>query len=115
MLRPGGVILLTTPTHEWGAVLRERLGLDLMTTRFRILRSKSESTITLPSLLHPREKLREMLERAGFIDIEIEDRSLPADTNPVSQDISSVCDSKKVALERLPVIHVIRARANTQP
>lgn len=110
MLRPGGSLLLTTPTMEWGAALRSRLGIDTMTTRFRVLRADGEKTVVLPSLLHSKQQLEGILTRSGFSDIVITDHCLPPNTAPVSPDIQSACEATKKTTTTLPIVHVIRAK-----
>lgn len=107
MLMPNGRILFTLPTHQWGTVLRTRLGIDEMTTRFNVL--DTEKTVVLPSILHPPARITEMLQLVGFRDIEILDHALPDGEQPVSPDITSVCESLKVQVSDLPVIHTVRA------
>ena len=72
MLMPGGVALLTVPTLEWGEPLRNQLGIDVMTTRFRLL--GTERTVVLPSLLHSKDRLEEMLRITGFLDVSVSRR-----------------------------------------
>ena len=110
MLRNGGELLFTTPTYMWGAPLRQRINLDIMTTRFRVLRSQKEEKVVLPSLLHTADQLKAMLVHAGFVDIEITDHKLPKGTDKISEDIKSVCKEIGVVSTNLPLIHIIRAR-----
>lgn len=63
MLVVGGLLLLTVPTRVWGKPLRDQLGIDVMTTRFKVL--GTEKTLILPSLLHSPERLTEMLSLSG--------------------------------------------------
>ncbi len=108
VLVDGGALLLTTPTLRWGRTLRQELGLDVMTTRFKIL--GTEKIVSLPSLLHSAERLREMLEHTGFTGIEILDHCLPESENPISPDIERACALENVGIHELPIIHSIRAK-----
>ena len=108
MLTAGGLLLLTVPTIEWGAPLRNRLGIDVMTTRFKLL--GTEKTVVLPSLLHPRDRLEEMLRMTGFLDIRMTDGYLSDHDNVISPDIASVCEARQIRPTELPIIHLIRAR-----
>jgi SAM-dependent methyltransferase len=108
MLRPGGGLLLTTPTYAWGKTLREGLGLDVMTTRFKQI--GTETVLVLPSLLHSTDILRGMLVRIGFRDIEIYDHYLPPGEDPISPDIATVCSGDGIVPGELPIIHSIRAK-----
>ncbi len=107
MLVPDGGILLTLPTQRWGTTLRASLGLDVMTTRFKLV--GTESAIVLPSILHAPAQLRQMMEIVGFRDIEILDHAVAKDDKSVSPDISSVCTELKVDVSELPIIHTVRA------
>ncbi len=107
MLKNGGQILLTVPTKEWGDDLRARLGIDPMMTRFKKI--GKEEFILLPSLLHSKEKLYDMLAHIGFQNINIQDHYLPQGENPISDDIESVAKSKDIDKHSLPIIHTIRA------
>jgi hypothetical protein len=108
MLRPDGALFLTLPTQEWGAPLRTGLGIDVMTTRFKVL--GTERAIVLPSLLHSQRQLTAMLARVGFRQIEIEDHALPHGDDKVSPDITAVCKERRINFFQLPIIHTIRAR-----
>lgn len=108
MLVAGGLLLLTVPTKEWGAPLRERLRIDATTTRFKIL--GTEDTVVLPSLLHSKERLQAMLQLSGFTGIAITDGHIPAREEVISPDVSTVCEALGVQHYQLPVIHVIEAR-----
>jgi len=107
MLKDSGLLLLTVPTKQWGDPLREKLGIDPTTTRFKLL--GKEEILVLPSLLHSPERLREMLALSGFKKIDITDGFLPENEQPISPDISSVADRLKVVPQEIPIIHVITA------
>jgi SAM-dependent methyltransferase len=107
MLLPEGMLLLTLPTREWGKPLRDHLGIDVMTTRFKVI--GREKTVILPSLLHSRERLHEMLLFSSFKNIEISDGYLPVGQQPVSPDIETVARAMQVGPEQVPIIHVITA------
>jgi SAM-dependent methyltransferase len=108
MLVSGGLLLLTVPTRAWGKPLREHLGIDLMTTRFRVL--GTENTVTLPSLLHSSERLHDMLRLSGFTDIVITDGYVPEQEEIISPDITSVCEILRIESSQISVIHIIEAR-----
>jgi SAM-dependent methyltransferase len=103
MLADNGRLLLTVPTHEWGIELRTQLGIDPMTTRFRVL--GTDRSVVLPSLLHTTERLRHMLIMTGFRDIKISDHELPEGEDPISPDITAVIKR----YPQMPVIRIIRA------
>lgn len=107
MLRDGGRLLLTVPTQQWGSNLRQRLGIDVMTTRFKL--RNTEKSVVIPSLLYSRERIEKMLAFSGFREIVIYDHCLPEDEDPISPDITSVCEVLKLNYFQLPVIHTIRA------
>lgn len=108
MLIDGGRLLLTVPTRQWGTNLRERLEIDVMTTRFKIL--DTEKTVVMPSLLHSKERIEEMLALSGFREIVIYDHCLAEGEEPISPDITSVCEALHLDYFKLPVIHTIRAQ-----
>lgn len=108
MLADQGQLLFTVPTREWGEGLREQLGIDVMTTRFKLI--GTEKIVRLPSLLHHKSRIFEMLKVSGFKDIEISDHCLPKDEEKVSPDISSVCKSRQVKAHELPIIYIVRGR-----
>ncbi|MCH8823026.1 MAG: methyltransferase domain-containing protein [Planctomycetes bacterium] len=107
MLVPEGRILLTVPTHQWGTVLRTMLGIEEMTTRFKVL--DTENIVVLPSVLHTPERIDEMLKMVGFQKIEISCDALTDFEQPVSSDITSVCETLEIQVSDLPIIHTIRA------
>lgn len=108
VLQSDGELLLTTPTNEWGEKLRKSLGIDTMTTRFKVL--GSENTVVLPSNLHSKDRLVEMLNHIGFKEVKVVGHSLTGDMNPISPDITNVIDNLEDKHTELPIIYVIRAR-----
>ncbi len=107
MLIDGGELVVTLPTLQWGEPLRRRLAIDLMTTRFKII--GKESVVKLPSILHSKQRIIDMLKLTKFRQISVIDVPLPARVPDVSKDITSVYDELKIKREDLPLIHVIRA------
>ncbi len=107
MLTRDGSMILTVPTIAWGKPLRQRIGIDVMTTRFRII--DRGMTVQVPSNLHAPEKIIEMLEVCGFREVSLSNICLPQSVLDVSPDISSVCKEKGVSNYELPIVHVIRA------
>ena len=107
MLVSGGELLMTLPTLQWGEPLRRRLAIDIMTTRFKLL--GQEVAVKLPSLLHSKERIMEMLTLIGFSGVSITDVALPEEEKQVSDDITSVYADLKLGKEDLPLVHVIRA------
>ena len=87
VLKRGGILIATTPAYEWGAPLRNVLGISTNTTRFITKRG----IIVVPSVIVPHLQLREMLRRVGFDEtkIEVSRHRLPHDAQPISQDISA--------------------------
>jgi SAM-dependent methyltransferase len=107
MLVPGGRLFLTTPTAIWGTTLRRGLVIDERATRFK--KVDGESKVVLPSLLHPPERIHEMLAIAGFIEVEVLDHGLATGETTISPDISAVAKELKRDVSAIPIIHSIRA------
>ena len=107
MLQPGGMILATNPTLEWGLPLRKQLNIDPASTRFIMLSTKS--ILKLPSTLFSRKQLEEMLKRVGFSDIAISSHCLPHHVQDISEDISKVARIEGKGVHKIPIINVIRA------
>ena len=86
VLSDGGILIGTTPSEQWGRPLRGALGIDLMETRFVLVGGQ---VATLPSAIYSNSQLFEMLVTAGFLEssIHIGTHTLPAGTEPVSDDI----------------------------
>lgn len=85
VLESGGVLCGTTPSYEWGSTLRETLGIDIMSTRFKL---HGGGGVEVPSFLYPAPQLRGMIERVGFGDpIELRAHALPKAVVDVSDDI----------------------------
>lgn len=87
VLSPGGRLVLTTPSLEWGEPLRAKLKLDIHETRF--MRVDGGVEVRVPSYLYPVEQLGEMLIRVGFAADNIKSRRLrlPGTTEDISRDI----------------------------
>lgn len=107
VLRPGGILFATTPAAEWGLALRTTLGLDLMTTRFRVA---SGQEVRTPSYLYAEEQILRMAARAQFLEerAEVNAHCVPASTKPISPDVTIAADALHVTPYELPVILSIR-------
>jgi hypothetical protein len=108
MLVDDGQLLLTVPSATWGTTLRQHLGIDPMTTRFKLV--ECEKQVILPSLLYEAERIREMLELCGFKNIEIDGAVVPPGENKLSPDITLVTGILKAEPSALAIIQVIRAQ-----
>jgi SAM-dependent methyltransferase len=110
VLRPGGILIGTTPSTEWGLPLREGLMIDPMMTRF-VLRDGSVALVH--SALYSQEQLRKMLRRVGFDDSKIAVRGhrLPPGTTPVSPDIERPAQASGVSAYDLEIIYSFTAQA----
>jgi SAM-dependent methyltransferase len=86
VLQPGGVLIGTTPSRDWGEPLRKLRGVDDRTTRFI---NKDRVPVLLPSNLFSENRVREMLERVGFDKsaIHLQHAFLPPGTSVISDDI----------------------------
>lgn len=109
VLSSGGLLLGTTPSHEWGIALRDAIGLDHMTTRFSL---RSGEQVLVPSSLFPADELREMLVEAGYdrTTIQVEAHTLPVESVPVSPDIEIAARALDCTLHDLPVLYTFSAR-----
>lgn len=107
VLQDGGRIFVTLPAHEWATKLRELIKIDVMTTRFRKL--DSEEIVVLPSLVHTKSKIEEMLRFVGFKNIQVNEHSLPNGITPVSKDILNPAKAHRVSEYELPVITTVGA------
>jgi ubiquinone/menaquinone biosynthesis C-methylase UbiE len=107
MLKDGGKLLLTSPSEEWGSALRKKLNLDEMTTRFKIL--GTEDTVVLPSILHSKVKIEEMLKHVGFNNVLVKGHCLSENVKNTSPDITCVLNELNIDKNELPIIYTIRA------
>ena len=109
VLRPGGILLGTTPSDQWGLALRKSLGIDPMMTRFVL---RTGETIRVPSALFSVDELREMLSVAGFdpSGIAISAHPLPEGIEPVSPDIESSATSMGASVYALDIINLFIAQ-----
>lgn len=109
VLKPGGLLVATTPSETWGKALRGHLGVDDMETRFLL---RDGSTVKVPSALYPAAQLTSMLETAGFSreSISISSHCLPTDAEPVSNDVSTPARRLGVLSHELPLVDLIEAR-----
>lgn len=110
ILRPGGILIGTTPSAEWGLPLRQGLMIDPMMTRF-VLRDGNVALV--PSALYSREQLRKMLRRVGFKDsnIAVRGHRLPPGTTPVSPDIERPAQASGVSAYELEILYSFVAHA----
>lgn len=108
MLKHGGKLFLTVPTYEWAFSLRKGIGIEVMTTRFKVLR-EMDMRVVLPSLVHPKDRIREIVEHSGFQEIFITDHPVPRSTEVLSLDITGPAQRKGEDPYSLNVIHVIQA------
>ena len=104
VLRPQGVLFLTTPTYEWGSALRGNKEPAISYAKFII---KTKEPVLVPSTLLPASRVQEMLEYTGFSNIVIRSHTLPPGTQPLSPDIQSAATARNVDVYKLPIIDAI--------
>ena len=109
VLKPGGLLVATTPSEPWGKALRGDLGVDDMETRFVL---RDGSNVKVPSALYPVAQLRSMLEAAGFKrkSIEINSYCLPKTAEPVSDDVIAPAKRLGISPHELSLLDLIEAR-----
>jgi SAM-dependent methyltransferase len=110
VLQPGGLLLGTTPSFEWGVSLREHLKIDRMTTRFRL---RAGGELVMPSSLFDAAQLASMLEVTGFArdSISVRSHRLPVDVAEVSPDIAEAAEKRGVSSFELDIIYSFAATA----
>lgn len=108
VLKDGGILILTTPSHRWGSALRQSLDVDAMETRFVL---KNREVVKVPSALYPVSQLLQMLEAAGFEPSNTQARSLtlPEDVVPVSADIAVPAARLGLPVHELEIVDLIEA------
>jgi SAM-dependent methyltransferase len=107
LLKPGGILVATTPSAEWGFALRGRVDADAASTARFI--TKKKETVEVPSTLVPVRRIEEMLLFSGFHEIETYSQALPAGTAPISPDVETAAIRARVDLHDLPLIDLIKA------
>lgn len=110
VLRPGGLLIGTTPSFEWGSPLRKKLGLDLMVTRFKL---NTGDLVTTPSALYPAPQLRQMLEQVEFdpTSIQVRPVRLPPQVFALSPDIELAAREAGTAPDEIDVLYLFTALA----
>jgi SAM-dependent methyltransferase len=110
VLKPGGVLIGTTPSSHWGLALRKNIDIDPMMTRFVL---RTGETIQVPSALFSVDELREMLSVAGFDSsgIDISGHSLPEAVSTISPDISAPAERMGISVYALGILDLFVARA----
>lgn len=110
VLKPGGMLVATTPSETWGKALRGDLGIDDMETRFVLRNGK---IVKVPSALYPVAQLQTMLEAVGFRreSIQIRSFSLPNGVQPVSDDIVAPASRLGQSPYEIRLLELVEARA----
>jgi SAM-dependent methyltransferase len=106
VLEPSGLFIATTPAKEWGEPLRLAIEIDSCETRFKTI---AGSEVRVPSTLVSRDRIAEMLVHVGFEAINVIPFRLPADVQPVSQDIIAVADKLKCKPTEIDLLYLIAA------
>jgi SAM-dependent methyltransferase len=108
VLSADGLLIATTPSYEWGAPLRQELGLDTATTRFMT----KQGVVHAPSALVRRDQLKAMAEVAGFnrLSINVTAHRLPIGAAPVSDDIVAPAAKVGCNVNDLDLIYCLTAR-----
>jgi len=64
IVRPGGRVLYTTPSHEWAARFRLSESCELNAAQFALA---SGETVCVPSFIYPRDQQAELMGRHGLV------------------------------------------------
>lgn len=107
VLSPGGIFLATTPAYDWSISLRRGIPIESSETRFKTL---AGSEIRVPSVLVVRERLVEMLHRAGFVaGVQVQPHRLPEGAAPISEDVIKAAEVLKCDVRQLDLLHFVIA------
>jgi SAM-dependent methyltransferase len=110
LLKPGGLLLVTTPAAEWGQSLRGRQDPEISSARFVTM---DRRTVVVPSTLIADTRIAEMVAYSGFESISVTAASLPAGAAPVSLDVETAAVRRGVPVRELPLVYIVTGRKPT--
>jgi SAM-dependent methyltransferase len=64
IVRPGGRILYTTPSHEWAGAFRKTDRCRLQGAQFALVNGE---TVCVPSYIYPRDQQKKLIARHGLV------------------------------------------------
>ena len=109
VLGADGLFIATTPTLEWGHVLRRVISIDDSQTRFKTKAVGPD--LKVPSALVSRERLIQMLEWVGFTlsRLEVTVLRLPTDSPSVSDDIEIAANNLACRVNEVDLLYLVVA------
>jgi SAM-dependent methyltransferase len=102
-----GVLLLTTPSYEWGTALRGTAEPERSEARFV---NRESHILLVPSILIPEADIRSKLDYCGFVDISVSKHPLPATAAPVSPDVQRAATLVGLSVHEIPLLYLVSAR-----
>jgi len=104
VLASPGVLVGTTPSHEWGVALRNEINIDTSETRFM---TKAGARVLIPSLLVPADRLKQMLIASGFEQrhTEVRKHRLPSGLPSISPDIIAPASTLRTGVHDLDILY----------
>lgn len=107
VLKPKGKFIATMPSFEWGENLRREINIEISTTRFK---KRDNEIVIIPSIILPTDRIKAMLETAGFDNIDVFSEKISDRTkDSISDDIELAAKHAGKKVEELDIINIIIA------
>lgn len=101
VVRLGGALIFSTPSHEWAVALREKVGLDETETRFT---TQESGIISAPSFVRSRQKQESVLREAGFSIVAFEQLAVQDSNCNPSPHVQLAAKKLNVSDRILPIV-----------